>query len=345
MESGTVLSNASILHSKVSPFCRVLLLLLRCLAPCGLEERNSKQKPSSGGRWDETHTQTPTNKQTRTHLPTLKTWAAPIRVTWSRRLLSCRLASPRLAIDTIVEVLYLHFLDHTIVDMSSKGKKRKASSVAGSSADKTESAVSGNGKKTGAAEIEGVQYEALSLTDIQERVGGLCQRVPTVPEGGLDDTDRDTARKWATQMQTVLEEFNLLMYCVSSATYKWGSERSGAADQNLSVLASELTNTQDQLSQAVAPKLANVLSPVIDLVTERVVTTKNDKGEEVKQNIFARKLVDEDFFQLCVTKLCRNAILLRQVVLSNFDKIQRCISDYLKAHQKDTQNDSRGFAY
>ena len=65
---------------------------------------------------------------------------------------------------------------------------------------------------------------------------------------------------------------------------------------------------------------------------------------EVKENHFTRKLVDPDFVKLCHRILARNAPLLRQVVLSNFQKILNCLKDYLKAQKNDTQH-SRGFTY
>lgn len=206
-------------------------------------------------------------------------------------------------------------------------------------------AIAANGSKKAENQITGDDYDALSLQDIQTRIGQLCCRVPRVPEEGLDEKNNEAVRDWATQLQAVIEEFNLLLCCVSAATYKWGSERSGAADQNLSVLSAELSNAQDQISSSVTPRLTNLLAPVVDLVIDKTITTKNDKGEEIKQNIFTRKQVDPDFLRLCATILCRNAKLLRQVVLANFHKIHKCIGDYLQAHKKDTQHDSRGFAY
>jgi len=173
----------------------------------------------------------------------------------------------------------------------------------------------------------------------------LCRKVPTVPDGGIDPADDGAVNAWAGRMQAVIEEFNLLLCCVSAATYKWGSERSGAADQNLGVLSGELGNAQEQISNSVSTRLTNVLAPVVDLVIERTVTTKDDKtGEEIKVNHFVREKVDPSFLRLCNDILCRNAPMLRQVVLANFHKINKVIGDYSKATKKDCQND-RGFAY
>lgn len=208
---------------------------------------------------------------------------------------------------------------------SNGGKKRKKS-------DKDEPDV-----------IKADGYESMSLNEIQRRIGELCHRVPK--DEGLDPTDFKTVKAWASELQAIIEEFNLLVCCISAATYRWGSDRSGAADQNLGVLSAELGNSQEQIQSVVSPRLTNVLAPVVDLVVDKTITTKQEDGSEVKENVYIRKQVDPSFLELCAKILCRNATLLRQVCLANFHKIHTCIGDFLKAQVKDNQHDSRGFAY
>lgn len=221
------------------------------------------------------------------------------------------------------------------------GKKRKA-------IDADVSSTSGN--KKGSSETSENGYQIYTLDNIRTKMQSLCKRVPEIPEdnfsskGDSTGLDEDAIREWAALLQAVLEEFNLLVCCVATATYKWGTDRSGAADQNLSLLSGELGSSQEQISSAVTPRLTNVLAPVVDLVIEKSVKTTDENGREVKENHFTRKLVDPDFVQLCHKILVRNAPLLRQVVLSNFNKILRVINDYLKAQKNDTQH-SRGFTY
>jgi hypothetical protein len=200
-------------------------------------------------------------------------------------------------------------------------------------------------------------FSMLTLEDIQAQIEALCDRVPPIPEGSfgitketngntnLDSTvDEVMTKAWAAQLQAILEEFNLYMCCVATATYKWGTDRSGAADQNLNLLCGEMAASQDQISGTVTPRLTNILAPVVDLVIERTITTTKQDGLEVKENYFARKLVDPDFLSLCHRILARNAPMLRQVVLSNFQKIVSALKDYITAQRNDTQH-SRGFAY
>mmetsp|Transcript_8849 Transcript_8849/g.14723 ORF Transcript_8849/g.14723 Transcript_8849/m.14723 type:complete len:217 (-) Transcript_8849:140-790(-) len=206
---------------------------------------------------------------------------------------------------------------------------------------KTES--NGNGKRK-EDEIVGDGYESLSLEDIQHRVNQLCHRIPKVPPTGLDPDDEDSILDWASELQTVVEEFNLLVCCISPATYKWGSERSGAADQHLGVLSAELGSCQEQISSTVTPRLTNILAPAVDLVVDKIVVTM--EGEiETKQNVYTSKQIDPEFAILCRRILSRNAKLIRQVCLANFHKMHRCIGDYLQAQMKDSQHDSRGFSY
>jgi hypothetical protein len=232
---------------------------------------------------------------------------------------------------------------------NNNNKKRKADSDSTSSVSKKSatSDAAENGTKNG------LIFEPYSLEDIRGKIQSLCKRVPEIPEdqfvaaadiknGNFDET---VVREWAATLQAVLEEFNLLVCCVATATYKWGTDRSGASDQNLSLLSGELGSSQEQIASTVTPRLTNVLAPVVDLVIEKTVTTKNEKtGVEVKENHFVRKLVDPDFVRLCHTILARNAPLLKQVVLSNFHKLLNCLKDYLKAQTNDTQH-SRGSLY
>lgn len=206
-------------------------------------------------------------------------------------------------------------------------------------------------------------FTMMTLEDIRTRIQSLCARIPDIPEGnfGADEVngkraastsqtaspliDESLTREWAAQMQVVLEEFNLLACCLPTATYKWGTDRSGAADQNLSLLNGEMAASQDQISSTVTPRLSNVLAPVVDLVVAKTVTSKDDDtGVETKVNHYTQKLVDPHFLSLCHVILARNAPLLRQVVLSNFHKLVKTFNDYLKAQKNDTQH-SHGLAY
>eukprot|EP00568_Trieres_chinensis_P013695 CAMPEP_0183292962 /NCGR_PEP_ID=MMETSP0160_2-20130417/1837_1 /TAXON_ID=2839 ORGANISM="Odontella Sinensis, Strain Grunow 1884" /NCGR_SAMPLE_ID=MMETSP0160_2 /ASSEMBLY_ACC=CAM_ASM_000250 /LENGTH=245 /DNA_ID=CAMNT_0025454007 /DNA_START=59 /DNA_END=796 /DNA_ORIENTATION=- len=240
----------------------------------------------------------------------------------------------------------------------SPSKKRKTSASASASLD-TELKPSINGEGGGVVaggkkrkkqnggnntEIDD-GYVPLTLSEIKSEVYELRAKVPRIPEGGLNPDDEDSVRCWAKRMQAVIEEFNLLLSCVSSATYKWGSDRSGAADQNLTVLSGELGNAQEQIASSVNHRLSNVLAPVVDLVIKKTVTTKNEEtGEEVKVNHFIQERVDPDFLRLGVESLCRNAPMLRRVVLANFHKVDSVIIDYTKATKKDSSHD-RGMAY
>ena len=247
--------------------------------------------------------------------------------------------------------------------MSSAGEKRKATSASASNEpdlqpaskktaklskkDKTSSSAAASSTTTSGAELD---YEALTLPAIQSRIKALCDTIPSVPAEGLDPKDNAAIKAWAAKMQTAIEAFNLHICTVSAATYKWGSDRSGAADQNLALLSSEIANAQDQITSSVNPRLTNVLAPVVDLVIAKSITTteideSSGKEQKVKTNVFTREQVDPDFLQLCDEILARNAVMLRAVVLANFIKVERCIGDYVKACEKDRSHDARGFAY
>ena len=230
-----------------------------------------------------------------------------------------------------------------------------------------------------------IDFTPLTLQDIHDRLVELCRRVPKIPADGfrLDHSDSATTaadatnstnitsttiptphfpndcpydktkiRTWAAALQHVLEEFHLLVALVSAATYRWASERSGAADQNLTALGQELARSQEQILGRVSPRIHDVLAPVVAVVTDKTVTTTTTAattGEETiktQQNYYITIPEDIDYVNLCHAAAARNAASLRQVVLANLDKLLRTVQDYMQAQVNDSQHDvARGFVY
>jgi hypothetical protein len=191
-------------------------------------------------------------------------------------------------------------------------------------------------------------FEPLTLSEIKSSIENLSTRIPTIPSSGLDPNNHDQVREWALSMQAIIEEFNLLLTCIATATYKWGTDRTGAADQNLALLSNELANSQEQISASVTQRLTNVLAPVVELVTKETIVkkVKDEKtGEEYERRInhFTREDNDPNFIHLCNLILCRNAVMLRHVVLTNFHKVGKCIQDYLTATKKDGNHGRSAF--
>jgi len=191
-------------------------------------------------------------------------------------------------------------------------------------------------------------FKPFDLNQIKISIENLSSRVPTIPSNGLDPNNQDQVRQWALSMQAIIEEFNLLLTCVSTATYKWGTDRTGAADQNLSLLSNELCNSQEQISASVTQRISNVLAPVVELVTKETIikkVTDEKTGEVYERRIheFTREDNDPNFIQLCNLILCRNAVMLRHVVLTNFSKAVQCIQDYLNATKKDGNHGRSAF--
>jgi hypothetical protein len=192
-------------------------------------------------------------------------------------------------------------------------------------------------------------FKPYTLSQIQSSITKLSAKIPIVPEEGLDPNNKTQVREWTMKMQAIVEEFNLLLTCISAATYKWGTDRTGAADQNLSLLSNELGNAQEQISLSVTPRLTNVLAPVVELITKETMIEKikdDTTGEvtgERRIHTFAREENDPKFIHLCHIIVCRNATMLRHVVLTNFFKVGKCIQDYLNATQKDGNHNRSAF--
>ena len=88
-----------------------------------------------------------------------------------------------------------------------------------------------------------------------------------------------------------------------------------------------------------------MLAPVVDLVESRCIKKKDPAtGEEIKTKEYSQEVVDPAYLDLCRGVLCRNAKMLRSVVLTSFHKVNRVIADYQKTSLKDSEQD-RSLAY
>jgi hypothetical protein len=130
----------------------------------------------------------------------------------------------------------------------------------------------------------GSNFEPLTLPQIQLRLKNLLEQLPKdlpkVPPDDMNSSSNDAAspyttiKLFASTLQVTIEEYNLLISLVSSATYKWGVDRSGASQQNLAVMSAELQQCQDVISNVVSARLSNVLCPAVDVLIGEVEVVK-----------------------------------------------------------------------
>lgn len=156
--------------------------------------------------------------------------------------------------------------------------------------------------------ITSSSFQPMSLSQIQLRIKLLLDKLPSVlPEIPPDyinpDDDETTSsdsnnnnnksppnnhnhnsrlyppiKSFASNLQLIIEEYNLLLSLVSSATYQWGVDRSGASQQNLSVMSSELQQCQEVITSVVSGRLSNVLCPAVDVLVGRVEIVRGSDG-------------------------------------------------------------------
>lgn len=223
----------------------------------------------------------------------------------------------------------------------------------------------------------GPDFEPMTLPQIQLRLKSLVEKLPqdlpAVPPDHepVDDNLQlySPIKDFASVLQTTIEEYNLLLSLVSSATYKWGVDRSGASQQNLSVMSAELQQCQDVISNVVSARLSNVLCPAVDVMIGEVEivkasqdnigegekaskkrklnedrlaanNTSNNTQNERRINHYTRPLVDPGYVHLCHCILARNAPLIRHTVATSIHTAQRVIGDYLNAMKKDSSHEA-----
>jgi len=231
----------------------------------------------------------------------------------------------------------------------------------------------------------GSEFSPLPLPQIQLRLKSLLDKLPKdLPEVPPDYNPADYApgssnnaevlqpiKSFASTTQVTIEEYNLLLGLVSSATYKWGVDRSGASQQNLSVMSAELQQCQDVISNVVSARLSNVLCPAVDVLIGEVeivrdnggteengaepstnnnskkrklnedrLSTNSNANTERRINHYTRPLVDPSYVHLCHCILARNAPLIRHTVATSIYTAQRVIGDYLTAMKKDSSHEA-----
>jgi hypothetical protein len=98
---------------------------------------------------------------------------------------------------------------------------------------------------------------------IMERSAPLQCQPPIPQEFDIDEPSDGLYAKicnqiisFASQLQQTIENYNLLLSLVSSVTYKWGVDRSGASQQNLGVMVSILQQCQEMILSSVSGRLS-----------------------------------------------------------------------------------------
>jgi len=272
-----------------------------------------------------------------------------------------------------------------------KTKKAPKKNVGASAASSVENDSNNLSEETALRPLSdvGSKFEPLSLPQIQLRIKLLLEKLPAnLPECLPNYNPKTTVeaasalyapvKTFASAVQILIEEYNLLLSLVSSATYRWGVDRSGASQQNLSVMSAELQQCQEVISTVVSARLSNVLCPAVDVMIGEVeivkgegndsidegdfsaevpakkrklnedrlsVPTKNTNNER-RINHYTRPLVDPSYVHLCHCILARNGTLVRHSVATSIHTAQRVIGDYLNAMKKDSgHEDSKGGYY
>lgn len=195
-------------------------------------------------------------------------------------------------------------------------------------------------------------------------MAALPADLPPLPS---DDSSHSAVSAFASRLQIVVEQFNLLLSLVGSATYKWGVDRSGASQQNLGVMVAELQTCQEMISSGVSGRLSNVLCPAVDVMVGEVeiirgegvndgandddacgdgkkrklndntatTTNNNNTTKERRINHYIRTQVDPAYVHLSHVILARNAEIIRHTVATSIYTAQKVISDYLKAMKRE----------
>ena len=175
-------------------------------------------------------------------------------------------------------------------------KKTGGASAAGGASASTTTTNGQNDNDTVEKELRplseiGSGFEPITLPQIQLRLKKLLDKIPKDKPGIPSNYDASAAadsqaavyapiKSFASTVQIAIEEYNLLLSLVSSATYRWGVDRSGASQQNLSVMSAELQTCQEVISNVVSARLSNVLCPAVDVLIGEVEIVRAEGGDD-----------------------------------------------------------------
>lgn len=222
-----------------------------------------------------------------------------------------------------------------------------------------------------AAALEQAGFQPLTLTDIREAISRLFVRAPSIPLGAFRLQDRSGTtsaaesdpesqqsdpylyhprsefnkpelRQWAIEMMSILDEYALLCACIGPSVYAWRASMSGEATQNYNFLVTEVILSQTQMSSQVRPLLQPILVPSVRLVTDQILESRNAKGETVRKVLYRTELDDPAYHELCYDTVGRNTVMLRQLLLSNLDRLLSVLRDFALHQHLDDSPDLHG---
>lgn len=191
-------------------------------------------------------------------------------------------------------------------------------------------------------------FKQYTLQDICNKIKNLSKQVPrSYRAESINPNSVTQVKEWGESIEYLTDEYYLLYHCVLSATYKWGTQRSGAADQNLEILNNGLETANRMINNAVKRDMTqDTLAPRKYKYLSKIVETKDKKrGGRTRTYIYGNDIEEEHIQRYIAKGLSRHAPLQRQVLLSAFDLSCRCINDYLEASKNDEQVHISGFSY
>ena len=184
-------------------------------------------------------------------------------------------------------------------------------------------------------------FKPYTLQDIRNEIHDLAKQVPKASKAAnIDYTCPTQVREWGESIERLTDQYYLLIYCVSSATYKWNGKRSGAEDQNLGYLDRGIETANNMIIHAVEKDMStDTLAPRKFKILSKKVESEDKKTGGNETKYIYKDNTEEEFVwqQYTAKKLSRNAPLQRHLLLTAFDLTCRCIDDYLEASQKDDE--------
>ena len=187
-------------------------------------------------------------------------------------------------------------------------------------------------------------FTPMTLYEIKSAIIDLSSEIPSKEScSSLDPNNKAIVYEWAMSMRITIEELTLLLSLTPAATYTWGTKKTGAQDQNSLLFDTESIEAQNNIARVITNRLGPVLNYDEEMCTKKEMTcTNQEDGKKTTTYEYYYTMSQPNYVDYCYTLLCRKAVMMRHVLLSEMHRCVKCLQDYLDEMEKDGTNDEEG---
>jgi len=174
-------------------------------------------------------------------------------------------------------------------------------------------------------------FTPYTIKELHKQVDEWANReLPALPENDAATKD------FCNELRKHVETFQFLTVAILTTSYTWPSKRSGAAEQQLGHLQSEIGNIQDTFNSLISARISNILVPVSELVVDEI-----HKEGETKKYKYRSVVADPEYHLLSMDGVQRNAKWMLYTLQSQWNKLSTVLTDFQTAMLEDSSHQNQ----